>query len=82
MITSTAYAPSNIEIDSQSQLCREKGDTDGDGQLVSARLRGQWADIVAVMEHWGIEIDWRSRRAIGRVNGECVVDGKFRARKH
>ena len=45
---------------------------------VTVRLRGNWDDVKAVVDHWRIEVEWR--QAVSRFRGECAVDGLLNVR--
>ena len=45
------------------------------GLPVTLRLRGQQSDIEAAVDHWCIEVESRAWPAVGRSQGECVVEG-------
>lgn len=47
---------------------------------MSVRLKGQWVDIKAAMDHWGIEFNGMSGQAITRTSDECVVNGTLSVR--
>jgi len=49
-----------------------------DGNPVTVRLRGNWDDVKAAVNHWRIQVEWR--QAVSQLSDDCTVYGMLHVR--
>ena len=69
MVLSTLYISEGAEVRSPDI---------NDGNPVTVRLRGNWDDVKAAVNHWRIEVEWR--QPIRQLRDECTVYGMLHVR--
>jgi hypothetical protein len=75
MITNTSPASSAVEEHHAIEQCPSAVSSEENCRPMTLRLQGRWEDIMAALDHWRIEFDCHSGRAISQSADECVVYG-------